>query len=107
MSFYQFFILSKNSGYEPFVKKDTNQKNHNILLSFIIIFVAIGTVCFNERLGCLQERIESGSEAAQMITAAQEALEALQKTTFAFPWHMFWRTPLYKQFVKAKKTINE
>ena len=71
------------------------------------MFAAIGTVCFNERLGCLQERIESGSEADQMITATQQVLDALQKTTFAFPWHMFWRTALYKQFVKAKKTINE
>ena len=71
------------------------------------LLTAIGTVCFNERLGCLQEKIEPGSETDRMITAVQEAFQALQKTSFAFPSYKMRRTAVYQQFVKAKRTMNE
>ena len=71
---------------------------------------AIGTVCFDTRLSCLgaQSNSDGGSYgiADQMVKATTNLFQAVQKTTFAFPWYALFRTQNYKQYVEAKTVSN-
>ena len=71
-----------------------------------IVFAAIGTVCFDCRLGVLSPRGCHSPLAQQMLTNSQLMFSSVQKTTFAFPWFFFFRTKLYKDFVTGKKGCN-
>lgn len=69
---------------------------------------AMGTVCFNSRLGCfnLSSNVIEGEgklrPEQKVIKATSALFEALQQTTFSFPWFLLYRTAHYQQFVNSK-----
>ena len=68
----------------------------------IDFFPAIGTVCFNTRLGCLEQSMSPSSLAGQMLNSTNQVFEAVQKTTFAFPWYALFKTKMYQQYAEGK-----
>ena len=68
------------------------------------ILAAFGTVCYGSRLGLFHpNQQDAGSDANAMMKASAAMFEAVQKTSFAFPWYNYMRTPMYEQFIRGRR----
>ncbi|XP_013386172.1 cytochrome P450 10-like [Lingula anatina] len=90
-------------------KRDRTSGEVSELFSYVTKYAmeSIGTVCFNTRLGVMDDDLCLGSDANKMISSSQAMFDAVQKTMYAFPWYHFFRTRLYSQFVTGKRGCNE
>lgn len=68
-------------------------------------FLAIGVVCFDERLGTFSEN--SSMDARRLSTAISETFYCFRQCMFAFPWYQYARTPMYKRFERAANDMRE
>ncbi|KAK2148521.1 hypothetical protein LSH36_492g03016, partial [Paralvinella palmiformis] len=58
------------------------------------------------RLGCLEQTLTEHSTGQRILSATTRMFDATQKTMYAFPWYDMFRSPLYRQFVRAKKVCD-
>lgn len=66
------------------------------------IVVAIGVVCFDKRLGMF----EDNRDAREFCEAINETFVCFRSCLFSFPWHKYFRTPMYKRFERAADTMK-
>lgn len=80
---------------------------------FIVLFemvlyycAAFGSVCFGKRVGYMEKDLSPQSEAFKMHEATSKMFQAVQKTTFSFPWYAMFSTPLYRQFIQSARICH-
>lgn len=66
----------------------------------------VGVVCFNKRLGALQNHAPD-SEAARFINAVDIVMDVSQKEFKQLPWYRLFNTPTFKRLAKAQYIIRE
>ncbi|KAJ8299736.1 hypothetical protein KUTeg_023796 [Tegillarca granosa] len=75
-------------------------------ISYEIRWCGIAVVCFNKRLGALQNHAPD-SEAARFIDAVDIVMDVSQKEFKQLPWYRLFNTPTFKRLAKAQYIIRQ
>ncbi|XP_071100115.1 probable cytochrome P450 12a5, mitochondrial [Haliotis cracherodii] len=67
---------------------------------------SIGVVCFNKRIGALDQTAGPNSESRQFINAVSDVLHATHTEMQSFFLFMYFDTPMFKRLVKAQNLIR-
>ena len=63
-------------------------------------------MCLGKRVGYMERDLSPQSEAFKMHEATSKMFQAVQKTTFSFPWYAMFSTPLYRQFIQSARICH-
>lgn len=66
----------------------------------MMVFLGIGRVALDVRLGCLEKSLSKDSEPQRIIDAAKYALRNIAVLELKFPFWRFFPTPIWKNYVK-------
>lgn len=70
------------------------------LRPIFFLYLGIGRVALDTRLGCLEPNLSPNSEPQQIIDAAKFALQNIATLELQFPFWRYFPSPLWSKYVK-------